>query len=62
MNDEVIIIRRESEIGRGRVRELQQAKAKTSEVKEGLEFGTMIEAKIEIAPGDYLKPIMKVIK
>jgi len=62
INDEVIIIRRESEIGNGRVRELQQAKSKTSEVKEGLEFGTMIESKIEIAPGDYLKPIMKVVK
>lgn len=61
-NDEVIIFRREAEIGRGRVRELQQAKSKTSEVKEGLEFGTMIESKIEIAPGDYVKPIMKVVK
>jgi translation initiation factor IF-2 len=61
-NDEVIIFRREAEIGRGRVRELQQAKTKTNEVKEGLEFGTMIESKMEIAPGDYLKPIMKVIK
>ncbi len=60
--DEVIIFRREAEIGRGRVRELQQAKNKTSEVKEGLEFGTMIESKIEIAPGDYIKPIMRVIK
>lgn len=62
LNDEVVIIRREAEIGTGRVRELQQAKAKTSEVKEGLEFGTMIESKIEIAPGDYLKSIMKVVK
>jgi translation initiation factor IF-2 len=61
-NDEVIIFRREAEIGRGRVRELQQAKNKTSEVGEGKEFGSMIESKIEIAPGDYLKPIMKVIK
>jgi translation initiation factor IF-2 len=62
INDEVVIYRREAEIGRGRVRELQQAKAKTSEVKEGSEFGSMIESKIEIAPGDYLKPIMKVVK
>ena len=61
-NDEVIILRRDAEIGRGRVRELQQAKAKTSEVKEGLEFGSLVESKIEIAPGDYLKPIMRVVK
>ncbi len=62
LNDEVKIFRREAEIGTGRVRELQQAKAKTSEVKEGLEFGSMIESKIEIAPGDYLKPIAIVVK
>ena len=61
-HDEVTIFRREAEIGRGRVRELQQAKSKTGEVKEGLEFGAMIESKIEIAPGDYIKPIMKVVK
>lgn len=62
LNDEVKIFRRETEIGNGRVRELQQAKNKTGEVKEGLEFGTMIESKIEIMPGDYVKPIVRVIK
>lgn len=61
-NDEVVIFRREAEIGRGRVRELQQAKTKTGEVNEGSEFGAMIESKMEIAPGDYIKPIMKVVK
>ncbi len=54
LNSEVIVMRRDSEIGKGRVRELQQAKNKTSEVGEGLEFGTMIESKIELAPGDYI--------
>jgi translation initiation factor IF-2 len=61
-NDEVHIMRRDAEIGVGRVRELQQAKNKTGEVKEGLEFGSMIESKIEIAPGDYLKPIARIVK
>jgi translation initiation factor IF-2 len=55
MNDEVKIIRRESDIGRGRVRELQQAKSKVGSVEEGKEFGTMIESKIEIAPGDKIE-------
>ena len=62
LNDEVKIFRREAEIGVGRVRELQQAKNKTSEVQEGFEFGSMIESKIEIVPGDYLKAIVVVTK
>ncbi len=62
LNDEVKIFRRDAEIGLGRVRELQQAKSKTEEVKEGLEFGSMVESKIEIAPGDYLKPVVMVTK
>jgi translation initiation factor IF-2 len=62
INDEVVIIRREAEIGKGRVRELQQAKNKTGVVEAGNEFGAMIESKIEIVPGDYVKPIIKVVK
>jgi len=62
INDEVAIFRREAEIGKGRVRELQQAKNKTSMVEAGSEFGAMIESKIEIVPGDYVKPIIKVVK
>lgn len=48
------VIRRESEIGTGRVRGLQSQKKDTSEVKEGSEFGAMVESKTEIAPGDRL--------
>ncbi|MEQ1561546.1 MAG: translation initiation factor IF-2 [Nitrospira sp.] len=55
VGSQVKIIRRDMEIGVGRVRELQQQKVKVSEVKEGKEFGSMIEAKIEILPGDYIK-------
>ncbi len=54
INSGVVIMRRDAEIGRGHIRELQQAKSKTSEVKEGSEFGTNIESKIEIAPGDHI--------
>lgn len=58
----VRIMRRESEVGKGHIRELQQAKVKTSEVQEGTEFGTMVESKLEIAPGDVLEAVVKVVK
>ena len=58
----VRIIRRDSEVGKGHIRELQQAKMKTGEVEEGSEFGTLVESKLEIAPGDVLEAIVKVVK
>lgn len=58
----VKIIRREVEIGRGRVKELQQSKIKISEVTEGTEFGAMIDSKTEIAPGDVLEAVTLVTK
>ncbi len=59
---EVKITRRNFEIGTGRVRELQRMKNKVSEVPEGQEFGTLIESKIEIAPGDRLESFRVVEK
>jgi translation initiation factor IF-2 len=59
---EVKILRRDIEIGRGRVRELQQQKVRTDEVREGYEFGTMIESKIEIALGDKIEGFKTVEK
>lgn len=52
---EVKILRRDAEIGRGKIKELQQQKAKAEEVREGYEFGTLIESKIEIAVGDKIQ-------
>ena len=52
------IIRREIEIGKGKVRELQQSKIATDTASEGTEFGAMIESKMEIAPGDILNTIV----
>ncbi len=51
----VKIFRRDSEIGEGRVRELQQQRVATKEVVQGKEFGAMIEAPVEIASGDYIE-------
>lgn len=51
----VRIIRRDAKIGEGVIRELQQQKKRVSEVREGYEFGTMIESKAEIAAGDKIE-------
>lgn len=55
LNGTVRIMRREFEIGRGKVVNLEKGKIKTSVVEEGLEFGMMIESKIEIAQGDVIE-------
>lgn len=60
LNSTVKILRRENEIGDGKIRELQSQKVKTNTVKEGDEFGIMIESKIEIVPGDFIKSISQV--
>jgi translation initiation factor IF-2 len=54
LGSQVKIMRRDAEIGEGKIRELQQAKVSTKEIEEGREFGALIEAKIEIAPGDRI--------
>ena len=52
----VRIIRREMEIGKGTVINLQQMKIDTQSVQEG-EFGMQITTKIDMAPGDYIEGI-----
>lgn len=54
LGSQVKIMRRETEIGEGKIRELQSQKNSVSEVSEGKEFGAMIESKTEIAPGDRI--------
>ena len=58
----VRIMRREAEVGRGTIRELQQQKKRVGEVNEGYEFGTQIDAKIEIAVGDKIEAVRTVEK
>jgi len=55
LNGIVKIIRREFEIGRGKIVNLEKGKVKTNIVEEGLEFGMMIESKTEIAAGDLIE-------
>jgi len=56
------IIRNSVEIESGIIRGLEQAKQKTDSVREGFEFGTMIEAKLDLAPGDIIQDIVMVEK
>jgi translation initiation factor IF-2 len=60
--NDVRIMRRDSEIGRGKIRELQSKKQRVGEVAEGFEFGMLVEAKIEIAPGDKVEAVRTVEK
>jgi len=62
LGNDVKIIRRDNEIGSGKIKELQQQKAKTSEVGEGNEFGTLISCDVEIAVGDVIQSYITVEK
>jgi translation initiation factor IF-2 len=55
VGDEIKITRQDIEVGRGKIRELQQMKEKTSEVRSGVEFGCQLQANIKPAPGDRLE-------
>ena len=55
MNQKVKITRRDIEIGKGTIKNLQQQKSDVQKIDEG-EFGMQLETKTDIAPGDYLEP------
>jgi translation initiation factor IF-2 len=55
LNSTVRIMRRDFEIGRGKIVNLEKSKLKTNEVSEGSEFGMMIESKIEVVAGDVIE-------
>ncbi len=58
----VKIMRRDFEIGKGRIVNLEKNKVKTSMVEEGSEFGMMIESKIEVVAGDVIEAFTTVQK
>jgi len=58
----VRIMRRDFEIGKGKIVELQQNKIKAKEVLEESECGVQVETKISIAPGDVLEAFIITIK
>jgi len=54
LGDKIKIMRRENEIGRGEIVELQHARSQVKTVEADTECGLMIEAKIEIVTGDVI--------
>lgn len=54
LNQRVKILRRDIDIGKGVLKNLQQHKSDVQQVSEG-EFGMQLETKTEVAPGDYLE-------
>lgn len=55
VGNKIKILRRGEEIGRGVIKGLQHMKTEVTSVVEGAEFGTSIDAKIEMAPGDEIE-------
>jgi translation initiation factor IF-2 len=62
VGNEVRILRREAEIGRGTFVGLEQNKTKTKTVAEGLHCGALVESRIEIAPGDLVEAITRKVE
>lgn len=62
LGSNIRIIRRDFEIGTGKIVEIQVNKIKTKEVLEGSDCGIQVETKIEIAGGDVLEAFEIVIK
>lgn len=59
---EVRVMRRDFEMGRGKIIELQQNKIKAKEVLEGTDCGILVDSKVEIATGDVLEAFIITIK
>lgn len=55
--NDIKIIRRDFEVGRGKIIGLERNKVKTKEIEEGAECGMLIEAKTEIAPSDIIEAV-----
>jgi translation initiation factor IF-2 len=54
-NSEVRVMRRDLELGRGRIVSLQTQKTPVKKVESGMEFGAQLKLDLEPAPGDKLE-------
>jgi translation initiation factor IF-2 len=54
LNQNVRILRRDIEIGKGVIKNIQQQKSDVQQVSEG-EFGMQIDTRAEVAAGDYIE-------
>jgi len=62
MNAQVKLIRRDNEIARGKITNLQLGKAEAKEVNEGNECGLMVEMDLEPASGDVIEAYKLTVK
>ncbi len=62
LGQEAKIMRRENELGKGRIRDLQREKNKVEEVREGVEFGCQFQSEVTPASGDILEIFITVEK
>jgi translation initiation factor IF-2 len=60
VGQQVRVTRRDIDLGRGVLKNLQQQKSNVQRVSDG-EFGMQLDSKMEIAPGDYIEAIEIVI-
>ena len=60
LGQHVRITRRDVELGRGVLKNLQQQKSNVQAISDG-EFGMQLDSKAELAPGDYIEAIEIVI-
>jgi translation initiation factor IF-2 len=60
LNQHVRITRRDVDMGRGVLKNLQQQKSNVQAISDG-EFGMQLDSKIEVAPGDYIEAIEIII-
>lgn len=55
LSSKVKIIRRDHEIGQGKIVNLEKNKTKVGSVEEGSEFGMLLESKLDIVQGDIIE-------
>ncbi len=60
INQRVTILRRDIEIGKGTIINLQQMKSDVQKIDDG-EFGMQLDTRAEITPGDHLVPFDTII-
>lgn len=61
VNNKFKILRRGEEVGTGTIKGLQQQKSIVTEVSEDMEFGTSVDSRTEIFPGDEIE-IFEIVK
>ena len=62
LGSNIRIMRRDFEIGTGKIAELQMNKIKIKEVNEGCDCGILLESKIDVAGGDVLEAFVIEVK